>query len=251
MRRHGGFEPGEVSLAMRSKWVSGHPLLGALVRFGLLAAFLVALSCTVAGRAWASPDSPATTAELVAAVKSAYQNVSSVRADFTQTVTNAAMGTPDRQRGKISLEKPRKIRVDLGAPLQSSVVSDGKTLWVYSVAQKQVIETPEVSAGAEVGALLEDLAHLDEVFDVTLVDDKPPKPTHTVRLIPRKQGNFKSIELTLSRQKYVLQALVLVDQLDNTTTMNFTNLRMNTDVPDSEFVFQVPQGVQVIKSGSL
>ncbi len=231
--------------------VSSGPVPGGLVRFGLLLAGLALSLSVTAGRALASPENPTTTTELVQAVKSAYTNVSSVRADFTQTVNNSAMGVPDRQRGKISLEKPRKLRVDLGVPLQSSVVSDGKTLWVYSVAQKQVIETPEVAAGAEVGALLEDLAHLDEVFTVTLVEDKPPKPTHTVKLVPRKPGNFKTIQLTLSRQKYVLQELVLVDQLDNSTTMNFTNLRMNADVPDSEFVFQVPSGVQVIKTGQL
>lgn len=218
----------------------------------VLLASLGLLLALVADTAWASPENPATTAELVQAVKSTYQGVSSVRADFTQVVTNRAMGgQPERQRGRISIERPRKIRVDLGVPLQSSVVSDGKTLWVYSVAQKQVIETPEVSAGAEVGALLDDLARLDEMFTVAMVDDKPPKPTHTVRLTPRQQGSFKAMLLTLSRQKYLLQELVLVDQLDNTTTMNFTNLRMNADVPDSEFVFTVPVGVQVIKSGSL
>jgi outer membrane lipoprotein carrier protein len=236
---------------MWSKRVSGRPLPGSLVRFRFMTLFAALVLATSIGTAQASPENPTTTAELVAGVKSAYANVSSVRADFTQTVTNAAMGTPDRQRGKLAIEKPRKIRVDLGVPLQSSVVSDGKTLWMYSVAQKQVIETPEVTAGSEVSALLEDLAHLDEHFEVTLLDDKPPKPTHTVRLVPRKQGNFKSIQITLSRQKYLLQELVLVDQLENTTTMDFTNLRMNTDVPDTEFVFQVPQGVQVIKTGSL
>ena len=230
---------------------NGPAVPGGLVRFGLLLAGLTLGVSLSAGRAYASPENPATTAELVQAVKAAYRNVSSVRADFVQTVANSAMGTPDRQRGKISLEKPRKLRVDLGVPLQSSVVSDGKTLWVYSVAQKQVIETPEVAAGAEVGALLEDLAHIDDVFNVTLIDDKPPKPSHTVSLVPRKPGNFKAIQLTLSKQKYVIQELVLVDQLDNRTTMSFTNLRMNTDVPDTEFVFAVPQGVQVIKSGPL
>jgi len=221
------------------------------VRSGLLFTALLALVC-IARPAAASPENPVTTAELVAAVKSTYQNVSSVRADFTQTVTNPAMGVNDRQRGKISIEKPRKIRVDLGVPLQSSVVSDGRTLWIYSVAQKQVVETPEVAgAGSDVGVLLDDLARMDELYEVTLVDDKPPKPTHTVKLVPRAKGNFKSIQLTLSRQKYVLQEVVLVDQLDNVTTMNYMNLRMNGDVPDSEFVFTAPSGVTVIKPGAL
>lgn len=201
--------------------------------------------------AQASPQDPTTTAELVSAVKSTYAGVTSVRADFQQVVKNPVMGTEDRARGRISLERPRKLRLELGLPLQSAVVSDGKTLWVYSVAQKQVIETPEVRMGGDMGALIEDLTHIDEVFDVTLLEDKPPKPTHTVNLVPRKQGNFKAIQLSLSRQKYAIQELVMTDLLDNVTTMNFSNLRMNQDVPDAEFIFAIPQGVQVIKTGSL
>ena len=202
----------------------------------------------VASRAHATPDDPQNTAELVAAVKSAYTGVTSVRADFVQTVRNPSMGTENKQKGRISMEKPRKLRVEVGAPVTSQVMSDGKTLWVYDVASKSVLETPEATQGNEMGALLDDLAHLDEVFEVTLLDEKPAKPSHTVRLVPRKAGNFKSIELTLSRQKYQIQEMTLVDQLDNVTEMDFSNLRFNQDVPDSEFVFVAPAGVQVIRN---
>lgn len=211
--------------------------------------FLVAVLSVLlfAGRSWASPENP-TTAELIDGVKSAYAGVTSVRADFTQVVHNAATGVDDRKKGKISLERPRKLRVDVGSPLESQVISDGTTLWVYSVPNKSVLQTSEVGQGNEMGQLLDNLAHLDEVFVVTVVEDKPPKPTHTVRLVPRKSGNVKSLELTLTRQKFVLQSLVLVDSLDNVTTMNFQNLKFNVDVPDSEFSFTVPSGVQVIKN---
>ena len=131
--------------------------------------------------------------------------------------------------------------------MTSAVISDGKTLWVYSVTTKSALETPDAGQGTEMGTLLEDLTRLDEVFEVTLMDDKS-KPSHTVKLVPRKAGNFKSITLTLSKQKYLLQEIVLTDQLDNVTEMDFLNLRFNQDVPDSEFVFVPPAGVQVVKS---
>lgn len=213
----------------------------------LLAASLLAITL-FAPTVKAGVDDPATTAELVAAVKDAYSGVSSVRADFTQTVRNPTMGTADKQKGKISIEKPRKLRVEVGTPMQSMVVSDGKTLWVYSVASKSVLETPEATQGNEVGALLDDLTRLSDVFDVTMIDEKPSNPKHVVKLVPKKPGNFKSIQLTLSKPKYTLQQLLLEDQLGNITEMDFANLRMNQDVPDSEFTFVPPAGVQVIKN---
>lgn len=215
----------------------------------LLVAAVACLAPLSSGRA--SPEDPATTAELIGAVKAAYKDVSSVKADFTQVVRNATMGTEERTKGRIAIERPRKLRVEVGTPMQSAVISDGRTLWVYDVASKSVLETPEAVQGSEMGTLLEDLSRLDEVFVVDVVEDKPPKPSHTVRLTPRKPGNFKSILLTLSRQKYTLQELVLTDQLDNVTRMNFLNLRFNLDVADSEFVFVPPAGVQVIRSAGL
>lgn len=209
------------------------------------AAFLAVVLTVPAAQA--SPEDPATSAELVQAVKATYSGVSSVRADFTQVVRNATMGTEEKSKGRIAIEKPRKLRVEVGTPMTSAVISDGKTLWVYSVATKSALETPDAGQGTEMGTLLEDLTRLDEVFEVTLMDDKS-KPAHTVKLVPRKAGNFKSITLTLSKQKYLLQEIVLTDQLDNVTEMDFLNLRFNQDVPDSEFVFVPPAGVQVVKS---
>jgi outer membrane lipoprotein carrier protein len=188
-------------------------------------------------------------ADVVAGVKATYLGVQSIRADFSQTVTNAAMGASMQQRGRIALERPRKMRIEVGNPVESMVVSDGKTLWVYSVASKSVTETPEVGDGGEIGALLEDLGRIDSIFDVKLVEDKPPKATQTVTLSPRKAGQFKSLQISLLRQKFTLTDLRLVDQFDTITAMSFTNMKLNQDLPDSDFTFKAPAGVQVIKSG--
>lgn len=206
-----------------------------------------AASPAPAGTTAASTDS---VAQVIAGVKSTYQNVTSIKADFSQSVSNAAMGSEQHQRGRISLERPRKLRIEVGTPTESMVISDGKTLWVYSVASKSVMETPELGGGGDVGALLEDLSRIDEIFDVRLVEDKPPKATQTVTLSPRKPGQFKSLRLSMLRQKFTLTDLVMVDQFDTVTSMSFTNVKLNQDLPDSDFLFKAPAGVQVIKSGS-
>jgi chaperone LolA len=200
----------------------------------------------------ASPDGPATVAEVVAAVKSTYKDTKSVRADFLQVRHDKALGTDDKQRGRISIERPRKVRIEMGFPMETAVVSDGTTLWVYNVKAKQVMETPEIASAGGMGVLLEDLGKLDELYNVSLAPEtSPPKPSYTVQLSPKQgQGSaFKSLQLTLSKQKYMLQNLTIVDPLDNVTEMSFTGVRLNTDIPDSEFVFVPPPGVSVMKTG--
>lgn len=218
-----------------------------MARWLRIGACLVALAGSTS-LALASPEDPKTVSELVAAVEGVYSTATSVRADFTQVVRNRSMGTEDRQKGRLTLERPRKVRVELGIPVVSSIVSDGRTLWVYSAASRSVVETPELGGGGSMGALLDDLSHLDELFVVTVLEEKPQKPGHTVRLVPKQAGQYKAIEVRVSKQKYVLQDLILVDQLDNQTELNFTNVKMNQDVPDGEFVFVAPQGVQVVRT---
>ncbi len=214
----------------------------------IVPALILATVGAAAPRAEAAPED--SVEAVVAGVKATYSNVQSIRADFTQTVKNVAMGAEMHQRGKISLERPRKMRVEVGVPMESVVVSDGKTLWVYSVASKSVTETPELGSGGDIAALLDDLSKIDELFSVKLVEDKPPKATQTVTLAPFKAGVFKSLQLSLARQKFTLTELVMIDQFDTVTSMSFTNMRLNQDVPDSDFTFTAPAGVQVIKSGA-
>ena len=215
------------------------------------AALFLGLALTVPS-GWASPENPTDVKEIIDVVEATYGSATSIRADFLQVDRSKALGTEVRQRGKIALERPQKMRVEMGLPATQIYVSDGKTMWSYSVKDKVVYESPEIGGGGGMNILLEDLGRLGELFNVTLLPEKPPgKPSVTVQLVPKQPGAFKSLELTLSKPKYVLQDLVLVNQFDDVTEMSFTAVRMNQDIPDAEFTFTVPPGVKLVKTGAM
>ncbi len=211
----------------------------------LLAAVGLGLSAAGPGVA-AEPDSAA---EVVAGVKATYKDVRSIHADFTQTVSSPTMGSTGPQKGTITLARPRKLRVEVGSPLESAMVSDGTTLWMYSVASKSVTESAVSGQDGEVDGLLDDLSQLDTLFSVALVPDATPRPTQTVTLTPRKPGAISSIRLTLTRANFAVTDLVLLDPFATVTTMNFSNFKLNATVADSMFAFAPPAGVQVIRGG--
>ena len=64
-------------------------------------------------------------------------------------------------------------------------------------------------------------------------------------------GQFKRLDLVLARQGYALQRLVIVDAFDNQTELSFTNLKINPKLAASEFSFQVPAGVTVVRADGL
>jgi len=198
---------------------------------------------------YAGTENPTTT-EVVAGVKDTYRVVNTVRAEFTQVVTDPVTQQQDRQRGRLVLKRPKKMKVEFLPPTPRTFVSNGKVLWIYDPVQKQVIEQQNLGGGGGVGVLLDDLGKLDELFSTTLMpEERPPKLTHTLRLVPLQAGAFQRLDLTVSKQKFLLQDLILTDALGAVTEMHFTLVRLDSDVPDSEFEFVAPPGVQVIKAG--
>jgi outer membrane lipoprotein carrier protein len=212
----------------------------------------LALLAPAVGKAGSAEPSNVT--ELISAVEATYGSASSIRADFTQVQKSVATGTETRSHGHLSAERPRKLRIEsgeMGQPIQQTIVSDGKTLWVYTTKDKQVIQMPETGDSNGMGILLEDLGKIGQLFDVTLVPQVPAtKPSYTVQLVPKTPGAFKSVKLTMSKQKYVVQDLEIVNQMDDVTQMSFTMVRMNQDIPDTEFNFVAPPGTNVVKTGA-
>lgn len=208
------------------------------------------LGLSLASASPARADTPPVS-QIVSEVQTTYQGVTSVRANFLQTIKNPLTGKEEKKSGRIMLERPRKMRIEVGLPLESAVVSDGATLWIYAAQQKQVIVQKETSTGGGMGVLLDDLGRLSEMFTVTVAPETTPKTTYTVTLVPKTAGQYKSVQLTLTKQRYVLQQLVLVDQMDGRTVMDFSGVMMGGDVPDSTFSFKAPTGTTVVDASKM
>ena len=218
------------------------------LRTSLLA---LCMTLSTAAVAQTAPADPATVTELVTAVETTYAGVQSIRADFVQVTHSATMAQETRQRGKVLLERPRKMRWDFQQPDSSSFVTDGATMWVWSSSSNQVIiSSANAAAGAGMTQLLDDLNQIDEQFNVTLVDgaNDAGKRSFVLELIPKKEASFKKLRLTIAKKKYTLEQVTLTDQFNNQVELAFSQVRMNTDIPDTEFTFQVPKGAQVIRT---
>ena len=221
-------------------------------------ALLVSLAPTWAGpnaQPSAAPSAnPTTVPEIVAAVESTYASVNSLKADFVQVSRSTSMGQETRQRGKVSLKRPRKMRWDFNQPDASTFVTDGATMWVYSSANNQVIVSPVSGGAGGMTQLLDDLNNLDELFTVTLVDagGKEGKGSYILDLVPKAlPSNFKKLRLTLARNKYTPETVLLTDTFDNQVELTFSQVKFNQDIPDSMFNFQAPQGATVLNTGGM
>ncbi|MCB9761547.1 MAG: outer membrane lipoprotein carrier protein LolA [Alphaproteobacteria bacterium] len=224
-------------------------------RFAAALAVLVPLALAVP--AIAAEEGPATVEELVTEVEKAYDDVSSLKADFVLVTRSAAMGER-KERGKVTLKRPKMMRWDSRTPngQGSLFVTDGAKMWVYTPANAQVLVFNDVSnAGASAGLvdLLDNLGNMDEYFDASLMEPQSLQDKKSVGVVlkPKSESQFSEIRLVFSRKKYELEQVTTVDVLGAETEISFSQVRVNQEIADGEFSFTAPDGAEVINADGI
>lgn len=167
-------------------------------------------------------------------------NVKSMSADFNQTTKGSKTTT---FTGSMSMERPNKFRWDIKSPSEQLIVANANTLWVYD---KDLMQATRQSTNDQVGetpALLlsGNPNQIAQNFSVT----QPVAGKNYYVLTPKKSTNFQSLSISFNSGKPVM--MVLNDNLGQTTTIRFSNIKMNGKIPANTFSFTPPAGVDVIE----
>ena len=209
----------------------------------------------VASPAIASDAEPTTVEDLVVEIEKTYGDVQSLRADLEQVSRNEAFGE-QKTKGKVSLKRPGLMKWDFTEePGGSLFVTNGKKMWVYSPTDSRVLVSSDLSqagGGAPID-LLNSLKNLTEHFDVKLESLEGGKDSKSTVLVltPKAEAPFKSVRLVLSKRKYEIENIAMTDAFGTEVEIIFSRVQTNSDIPDSEFDFNPPAGVEVIDADSL
>jgi outer membrane lipoprotein carrier protein len=190
---------------------------------------------------------------LAAAVQQRYERIRDFRADFAHEYAGGVLGRKTVERGEVVIRKPGRMRWTYTSPERKVFVSDGVKLYSYVPADRQVYvaSVPDGEQASTPALFLAGQGNLTRDFTVTSV----PAPeelagTVALELTPRRsEREYESLVLVVDRESLQWRQLVTRDRQGGTSTFSFTNLRENTGVPDSEFVFKIPRGVDVITEG--
>jgi outer membrane lipoprotein carrier protein len=207
------------------------------VKTGACLALLTALLPGIAG-AEAAAD-----ARAAARLEAALQSLSSLRADFLQTVTDAQGQQVESASGRVSLARPGRFRWDYREPPQV-IVSDGTTVWFYDadLAQVTIRSAAETVVGTP-AMLLSGDGELRAEFDIA--DGGDSEGLAWTRLTPRTaEGDFREMRVGLSGD--AIREMILVDRLGQTTRLEFDHVERNPAFDPSTFRFTPPPGVDVV-----
>lgn len=216
----------------------------------ILAALVVFAS---AGGAQAqSPD-----AIIDRAVK-AYTDMGSMRAEFTQTVTNPLTGTSAVSRGVILRKAPDLLSINFTSPSGDRVVADGKTLWVYlpSSAPGQVMKMPVGASSSmsmvDPGGLF--LSSPSTRYTVTSAGASTVggRKTSVVALIPKKSNNpFTRAKVWVDVSDNSIRQFEVVDANGLTRLVTITKVQANASIEKSEFKFTPPKNARILDGSAM
>jgi outer membrane lipoprotein carrier protein len=211
------------------------------------AAAVLALVLLVA----AGPVSAQSLDEVLREVEGVYGRMTDLRADFTQTAFNKSLNQTIPAKGTVYLKKGGKLRWEFTEPTPQEIVSDGKKLWVYTptLNQANVAEAPDALAGPA-GSFLAGLGRLRTEFQVRFLNPAQPKDADgnwVLDLTPKQPlPTLARLILALDAKSWEIKRAVVHDQFDNTVTMRFTKMAVNSGLPDRTFTFVAPKGVVIV-----
>lgn len=166
-------------------------------------------------------------------LEQAYKNINDISGNFTQKSYIKELNKTQQFKGRFFIKKD-KIRWNyLGAYSQIVFINKEK-LVIYDRAKKQAIQTTFSADkyGQLPIALISRMADLKKDFEVKEIRE------NRLILIPKtKMGNINSIEIITQQADFPIKTLKITDTMSNQIEIEFSNVKINSNLRDSIFKF--------------
>jgi outer membrane lipoprotein-sorting protein len=167
-----------------------------------------------------------------------HEQLRSVQGDFIQEKHLKILTRPLVSHGTFTFQAPQSLRWEYHDPLHS-------IMFMHKGKMEKIIERDghfEQDNGIRSGSMQVILPEISSWLDGRFTDNPVLKATrideHTIVLTPKEQGLqavISSIELRLGQQEGVMEAVTIFEGADSFTRLNFTNVILNREIPESFF----------------
>ena len=226
----------------------------------VLAPLAVAIAVTTP-RLQASPQAPPaagaatapaeSAAALAARLQARYDAIKDFTADFTQTYEGGVLRRKTTESGTLLVKKPGRMRWEYKAPEEKLFVADGRKIYAWVPADRQVTVSalPADDAPATPILFLLGRGQLTRDFTPSLPGPVAGAPADSVALalVPKTAvPDYDRLTLVVDRASLGLRMLVARDGQGGTSTFVFRNLKENVGLADARFGFTIPKGADVV-----
>jgi len=213
----------------------------------------VVFATVAAGLAGSAVAAQTPSADMVAqALQQRYQGIRDFSADFVHSYRGGVLRTQTTERGTMAVKKPGLMRWDYASPEKKQFVSDGRKIYFYVPADKQVqvTDVPATDQATTPALFLAGRGNITRDFTAAFAD-RSPAGTVALKLTPRRsEPDYEYLVVALDPTTMQIRALTTRDRQGGDSTLTFSNLKENRGLSDNEFAFRIPRGVDVITDGT-
>jgi outer membrane lipoprotein carrier protein len=186
--------------------------------------------------------------EVLEKVQKRYTSIDDAAAKFTQTVSFKYAKIEQTFSGTVKMKKGNRYRVE---SQQQTLVTDGKTVWLYTPSTKQVLidaykNDPNSFSPERM------LLGLPKNFQATLLNEDASAvgATYVLKLAPKANTEstrlFKSLKVWVAEKDWSVRKLEYIDLNETRTVYTLSALQFDSGLPDEAFRFTVPANVDVV-----
>jgi outer membrane lipoprotein carrier protein len=185
-----------------------------------------------------------------------FQRITTLRADFTQSVHDEMIGSDALSRGEFLEQRPNRLAMRFSQPAGDLIIADGSYFWLYlpSTTPGQVVKTAISSnPGDSPDIVAQFLERPRDRFTITMVKSEPVggRPADVLAFVPREgDGPYKRVQLWIDRGDSLPHQIEILEASGATRRFNLDRIRINVAIPPSTFLFRPPANVRVVDASS-
>jgi outer membrane lipoprotein carrier protein len=186
-----------------------------------------------------------------------YGGLETFSASYSRTTTTPALDdvfmtkASQTATGLIRWKQASRLRLDQDAPTGEALMTDGRTVWWYLPAERQVRIYRDVDLAGELAPLLtfmSGLAALRDRFVIAEASGQDARKGQTgLVLAPKGAQNDSGHIIVYCDQGFALTGFRLSSLTGEKTDFFLSDPRVNPGFDDGLFVFEIPRGTTVIE----
>ncbi len=186
------------------------------------------------------------TTDIIDKSEALYSQGGAFSAKFSQNVSTGDFFDDEKATGSLIMNYPRQFRIETQ---EQTLVSNGDTLWSYSVENRQV--TVELVTKSEETITPSDYLfnfkkNFDVSYDSTEIIDKAK--VHRFSLRAKSADQFvRTMQVYIDANTYLVRRVTYRDLNDNKITLDFSDWKLGIKVAPDKFRFKAPRGVEEVR----
>lgn len=198
--------------------------------------------------------------EILEALKEKQKNRAAAKMNITIRTTYTEMGTSQDIKGEVRMKRPDKFMVKYTEPQEQYLYSDGKTIWVYTPAIKQVMKQSAEDAQVDTKMYIEmesSIEYYARASNTTMTEDAK---YYNFKMLPKNKKELNFDEITVRILKAGLSPETMEMKYEGASVKitfsamkNYTAEEMKSlpEFEDSVFDFKIPDNTEVIDASAL